>query len=591
MAQQSARPVPDANLAAPATTSKERTARIPLDYYKRGDDLTRSRKRLLLLALLAAVGYVAVGEVAQRGSRGGSSGGFGLPVEWSATARINHGPVHAVHASFEHRCEACHGPSPDSGGWDPDRILPNDPWRVANEKCLNCHAGPVHHVNMTDADQMAGQRCAECHRDHQGRDADLTAMADSACLECHANLQPRLKSGRPEAIQPDSVIVTGFAANGHPSFDLPKTDDSGLKFNHALHMAPGMGQGYRLKPPYQGRYATNNNGQVQLECASCHVIEREDLAVNGLSEAVADSVAPTVEAARHFVRIDYQRHCVACHETRVDFVAGDDGAPQPLAVPHGWQPSEIRSFLEGAIAADLLRTHPELDKPRPRRMPGAISDDDAATLTLRTERDRRVREAEARLHGTNGACVECHRYTRENGEPALVLTATDLEAAGPPSFQVERPKVPDVWLPHGQFNHTAHRAFDCRGCHAAAYGPSERDPAAGLDLFKSNEADKIGDGVVMIPQIDNCYQCHFNHDGSNVATLSLSPRSWIRGLFSATTTSAPRGVRNNCTECHGYHNRAHPLQGPGADAHAPQPRQAIEDWIGLHGASSTSPGD
>lgn len=90
MAQHSARPVPDANLAAPATTGKKRTARIPLDYYKRGDDLSRSRKRLLLLALLAAVGYIAVGEAARRGPRGGSAGGFGLPVAWSATARINH---------------------------------------------------------------------------------------------------------------------------------------------------------------------------------------------------------------------------------------------------------------------------------------------------------------------------------------------------------------------------------------------------------------------------------------------------------------------------------------------------------------------
>jgi len=589
MAQHSARPVPDANLAAPATTGKKRTARIPLDYYKRGDDLSRSRKRLLLLALLAAVGYIAVGEAARRGPRGGSAGGFGLPVAWSATARINHGPVHAVHASFEHRCDACHGSSPNSGGWDPDRILPNDPWRVANEKCLDCHAGPVHHANMTKTDKQAGQRCGECHRDHQGRDANLTAMADAACLTCHANLKPHLGSGHPKAIQPNSVVVTGFMAGGHPDFNLPKTDDSGLKFNHALHMAPGLGQGYRLKPPYEGRYAVNDSGQVQLECASCHVIERDDLNVKGLPPAVADSVAPTIEAAREFVRIDYQRHCVACHETTVDVVTGDDDGdqPRPLRVPHGWNMGEIRSFLEGAIAADLLRTHPDLDKPRPRRMPGARSDAAAATTTLRAERDRRVREAEARLHGTNGACVTCHRYTREDGKTKLVLTAADLDTPGLPSWDVERPKVPDVWLPHGRFNHTAHRAFDCRGCHAQAYGPSEQDLAAGFHLFQSDDANKIGDGAVMIPPIKTCYQCHFNHDGSNAVALSLLPSSWMQGLLGTTISSAPRGVRNNCTECHGYHNRTHPLQGPGAEVHAPETRQAIESWIGLHGVSAS----
>ena len=37
--------------------------------------------------------------------------------------------------------------------------------------------------------------------------------------------------------------------------------------------------------------------------------------------------------------------------------------------------------------------------------------------------------------------------------------------------------VPELWLPHAKFDHTAHKAVDCRGCHEGAY-------PEGVDLAK-----------------------------------------------------------------------------------------------------------
>jgi hypothetical protein len=63
----------------------------------------------------------------------------------------------------------------------------------------------------------------------------------------------------------------------------------------------------------------------------------------------------------------------------------------------------------------------------------------------------------------------------------------------------------------------------------------------------------------MIPGIDNCQKCH-------------APRREDNGVVSG-------GVRFHCTECHRYHNGAHPLQGIGAAARAPAERRGLEDFL------------
>ena len=80
---------------APKITGKQRAVRIPLDYYKHRDPLTRWKLALALLAPALALGWWFGGDAWSRGQAG---------------LRASHGPVAAVHATWEQQCEACHVP-------------------------------------------------------------------------------------------------------------------------------------------------------------------------------------------------------------------------------------------------------------------------------------------------------------------------------------------------------------------------------------------------------------------------------------------------------------------------------------------------
>jgi hypothetical protein len=89
--------------------------------------------------------------------------------------------------------------------------------------------------------------------------------------------------------------------------------------------------------------------------------------------------------------------------------------------------------------------------------------------------------------------------------------------------------VPQIWLPHARFDHSAHRSLKCADCHGEA-------------------SRKSLDETVQIPNRDNCLQCH-NH----APLLSTIGRA-----------------RTDCVECHRYHNGDHGgiFQGIGAKSRA-----------------------
>src|SRR5207245_7384760 len=130
------------------------------------------------------------------------------------------------HATWDANCTACHEPfSPMhervalAGG------------SVTNEKCVSCHAGPVHHARQTPE-----QSCASCHRDHQGREHSLVRLRDSDCTSCHSDLSGHIQVGQLQFAR----TVTGFAEGSHPAFRSVRSDPGKLKFNHKLHLTPGI---------------------------------------------------------------------------------------------------------------------------------------------------------------------------------------------------------------------------------------------------------------------------------------------------------------------------------------------------------------
>ena len=365
-------------------TGKDRAARVRLDYHRHHDGVARAKSLLTWAALVASVAWVLFG------LRFGGVG-FGhdrrtgadraAPVALTETGRqrVNHGPVAAVHAAWESDCDACHEPfvpiNPNSvaAGWVGDHV------GSVTRKCSACHAGPRHHPNQRASANLS---CTACHRDHRGRDHDLAAVTDAACTACHADLARFRMGTRPDdADRPDGWDrVTAFALASaaaarreaddpppHPPFRVDTPDGAGdpgrLKFNHAVHLAPGLKGGgvdfYRYADipdtDATARYLAQSPGGaasagdlVELDCTACHAT-----AVTG-----ADGEVELAGDRRYFLPIDYRRHCRACHPVDLPGFAApglpEESADRPIDVPHGLSVRATDTAVREAIAGRLL---------------------------------------------------------------------------------------------------------------------------------------------------------------------------------------------------------------------------------------------
>src|SRR5207302_9035364 len=141
-----------------------------------------------------------------------------------------HGPLAAVHAAWEDRCDACH---------EPFQPVNEQATRLAerfgqvsdrgsNARCETCHAGPAHHAK---AKPELVENCGGCHADHRGREVSLVRHPDTHCTGCHQNLSAALTAGKP-----DYRNVKDFAS--HPEFgSLQAQSTRTLKFSHAQHLS------------------------------------------------------------------------------------------------------------------------------------------------------------------------------------------------------------------------------------------------------------------------------------------------------------------------------------------------------------------
>jgi hypothetical protein len=347
-------------------------------------------------------------------------------------------------------------------------------------------------------------------------------MEDSSCTRCHAELTKHLVSNVTTDV---AASVTTFSMTGHPQVRAlaggRPVDPGHLKFNHKLHLTPGMiltegGAPWTLakipvseRERYRQPAQQGNDVPVKLDCASCHQTDSSDMEIGRDQLAgLPAGLLPARTTGAHMLPITYEIQCKACHP-----LTFDAGKPE-WSVPHRLQPPQVKEFLRSAYAAQFLSENPKiLDQPllTRRPLPGKVTGE--IEKTARTYRDDKVAKAEKIIFGGKTTCAECHAY-----EPA---------GAALPQ-RIVPPAVPDVWFKHARFDHRAHRAVDCLQCHGQA-------------TVSTESAD------VLIPGIDKCLECHGPARGSG--------------------TSARGGARYDCTECHRYHNgdgATAPLQGFGA---------------------------
>ena len=492
-------------------SAKQRARRIPLDYYRRLTGLDAAKWLLTSLASLLAGGYVLwtlLGWLA------------GSP---AATRQFSPAPVARAHAAWETDCAACHLPGTnlrhDAAAVSLASALlngrnPHDHTAI-DAQCQKCHAGPEHHSNQVAAEVLS---CAGCHREHQGRDADLLRVSDAICTACHANIKQHRQPELPSILGDDHKI-TSFAGS-HPKFRSLAVGERKLKFNHRLHMLPGQyaagataAAKKRLSDipvPYRDRLARlATDDVIRLNCEYCH--------------------EPDV-AGRYYQPTTFERHCAACHsgELLANVQGADLSAQKQL--PHRLTPDQIREFLLGLAGprpgeARLSPAAPV--QPIPGKTPG-----ENLAQTTQPDVALRINEAAGRQM-SEARCGKCHVHKPGDGPLPYPVAATS---------------VPAIWLRHARFDHAAHRAMECFACHDRGR----------LIAVEGGRRPGIDGPQPIINDIDTCRQCH-----------------------APTTKWGTAGARHDCSACHRYHGGDLPPHGRGEPARGVPPleRHDLSEWM------------
>lgn len=498
-------------------TGKQRASRIPLDFYKHPDRLVRTKLYLtwgagILTVVWLITAFIPTGANSPLGDN-----------------RFSHGPVALAHQPIDSDCAACHV--------DFAVFASGKPFK-GDKKCQTCHLEDdlaVHHgsqkVDMTP-------NCGKCHSDHHDRDWNLNRVADRDCTTCHKDIKDSMVEGNPRYDK-----VTSFASE-HPEFrDLKNGDPGKLKFNHKYHMTPGIvltkeQTSFKVEDMQPGPQRdeimrTQKLGlkdAVKLECASCHQPDvRDDVDKGdrpnpvenraGWEQSVQDyyrrkqqqrgsanhNLLPLKKTGTYMAPIHYEKHCAACHS-----LSFDPDFPQQRA-PHRVQPDKLKTELTRFYkenAKNLVAPLRTSLLPLPGKHFGGLT---ARPLEERVE-------SALRSLLSNRVCGECH------------LAKDDLPVT-PYTEEIVKPNIPEIWLKHARFDHSAHtsRGISCKECHAAAYPTTEQDLDRGLQMKRQ------GAEVVMIGNLKECRQCH---------TPKPEPKFADAGLQ----------AKFDCTECHTYHN-------------------------------------
>lgn len=427
------------------------------------------------------------------------------------------GEVAIAHRMFENDCAKCHTT------WAPvDRFLNLDfsdkVYSVDNAACLACHPGSTHHKNQIPAHDDIS--CAKCHIEHEGH-RDLKRVADRICLECHRQIETT--DGRTSF----EVAVSEFGRErgpgdndpGHPEFAFARLLDS----NSAD--TPGIGHKHSVLDVLE--FTDENGWQDQANIRfnhAAHLKSERDATgelVYGiigkdqrLSEQKFSDLSQTCSVCheenpdgRYMKPIRFENHCQSCHPIYFD----NQQFPKEQ-VPHE-SPDIVRGFLTERYTMAALRNPDGVPDSRPARsIPGRAS----RPLLTKNQADWVKAQLESAERDTlrhthvffgpeaKGGCAYCH--TVENQET-------------PGDWQIVSPNIPDRWMQHAIFSHEAHQMMNCAECHA------------GVGQSKDT-------GDAMLPKVELCRKCHSKHPEQ---PPGQSPSRYF-------------GARNDCVECHVYHD-------------------------------------
>lgn len=379
-------------------------------------------------------------------------------------ARLHHlheaAPVSKAHAGFNRQCATCHDQT-----WRPlMRLGGDDTSSVSDQSCRSCHDGPSHH-----AAQATESACADCHREHQGKQV-LAQVADRQCTSCHGNLEQHLLPGKETAFHKS---ITNFNVD-HPEFKPSspgKQDEAKIRFTHGDHLKVDLAALRKQHPRLETKYAN----KAALECIDCHQVDNQ---------------------RRYMKPIKYDDHCATCHQLTVTIVgAFTDPGLQSAAAEFRRQPAlhqepeRVRAVLRDRFVqfAQMYKLVPAdaKSKTEPRPLPWRKSMDVSAEAW--TWATNQAQKNEALLFANQQWKQASEQQFTQCGHCHVEAKDAPMRADGLPTY--EPTKIPARWYKHSVFNHGSHRMMRCDQCHDQA-------------LTSQTAAD------ILLPKMQLCQECH-----------------------------------------------------------------------------------
>ncbi len=378
----------------------------------------------------------------------------------------NPGTIASAHQGFGAECSSCHA-------------RPFE--RVADTSCTACHKRVGDHVRDPVVQHAAfeGQRCATCHKEHQG-ERSMRMVDAIGCEQCHSNLQAHAPQSR-------LANVSDFARD-HPPFRLSvrtgagagevqriaqtsqMRNETGLKFPHDKHLS--------LEGIQSPQGPADTKGRVVMGCADCHRLD---------------------PSGTRYEPIRMARDCQGCHRLSVD-----PQAPE-RQVPHG-EPAVVATAVReifASLAVDRVPSRVVTVNSLLQR-PGA---DPAATAVLpagRFVQDRSRSTLAAMFELPNGVCLTCHEV-RKDGPGSGPGAKAEVPWRVLPVVMTEH------WLPQSRFSHAQHKNADCASCHQAETSKqSSQVLIPPLETCQTCHAGTKRDEDKVVSRCDSCHTFHTN---------------------------------------------------------------------------------
>ncbi|TDR40820.1 cytochrome c3-like protein [Tahibacter aquaticus] len=384
-----------------------------------------------------------------------------------STAAWNPGPLDAAHRFFGDDCKQCHA----------------TPFlTVRDTACTTCHTRMAAHADPArfNLPQLGEARCASCHQDHLGL-AGMVNTQESLCSTCHTDLKTRTANASQLDDATDfgrhhpqfRVRLPAWQADGGFAPQLTRLseglkENSGLKFDHALHLKP------ELNSP---------KGRRNLQCSTCHQPDAGGLAMKP---------------------VDFESMCHDCHTLGFDTFAPD------RQVPHA-KVAEVVYMLDDYYAKRALEGgYTEASAPgfvQQRRRPGEAALSQQETVEALSWARNKSRQVADSLF-TGRACVTCHAVSRD-------AAAANTPGSG---WKIAPVRVAGIWYGEARFTHAKHSTMQCKDCHNAEASASATDLLIpGIDNCRQCHAGESGGSKVA----STCIACHRYHQSTSLQLKQL----------------------------------------------------------------------